>query len=58
MAATGAGVAMLLVRQFPQAFGVIVEDGSLLPLLGILLISAAGLAESVAQRKEEGIRNA
>jgi hypothetical protein len=58
MAATGAGVAMLLVSQFPQAFGMIVEDGSLLPLLGILLISAAALAESVAQRKEEGIRNA
>lgn len=58
MAATGAGVALLSVSGFPQTFGVTVKDGSMLPLLGLLLIAAAGFAEVVAQKREEGIRNA
>jgi hypothetical protein len=55
------GVGVLLVGGFPQAFGVVVEDGSKLIMLGSLLIAAGAGVETVARKRakrEEGTRNA
>jgi len=58
IAFNGAGLALLSVSVFPKIFGVIVEDGSPLFLLGILVIAVGGLAEFLAQKREEGTHNA
>lgn len=58
IAGYGAALAVVSVSLFPRAFGVIVDDGSWLLLLGVLIMTASGFAEFAGRRKEESRRNA